>query len=280
MPSKSAPQDVRAFTLKAKALVWLDDSELAIPIALRGLELDRNFAPLLAVLARAYTDIGRYQQGLDYGEQAVNSDPMSIEAHRAYAVSLIWVGLRDQAIQELEDAVNINPNLTTPYFELAGQYISGERYEEAVAAYEKILSMQPRNAKALLRLCEVYSRIGQDQQAQGYCDDALAIDTNYKEAYRQLGMVNFRRRNYEGAIENFNRCVGRGVSEKSNATICADWPTIIWANVIRPGASSKYCFERIQLLPVKEPVLSTTQNGLRLVTKAVRPTAIARCPPR
>lgn len=262
-----APQDVRAFTLKAKALVWLDDSESAIPIALRGLELDRNFAPLLAVLARAYTDIGRYQQGLDYGEQAVNSDPMSIEAHRAYAVSLIWVGLRDQAIQELEDAVNINPNLTTPYFELAGQYISGERYEEAVAAYEKILSMQPRNAKALLRLCEVYSRIGQDQQAQGYCDDALAIDTNYKEAYRQLGMVNFRRRNYEGAIENFNRCVGLG-SEEIECYYLRGLAHYYLGECDQAWSILEESLQRIELLPVKEPVLSTTQNGLRLVTES------------
>jgi len=262
-----APNDVRAFALKAKALVWLDDSESAIPVALRGLELDLGFAPLLAVLARAYTDIGRYQQGLDYGEQSVTADPMSIEAHRAYAVSLIWVGLRDQAIQELEDAVNINPNLTTPYFELAGQYISSERYEEAVAAYEKVLSMQPRNAKALLRLCEVYSRIGQDQQAQGYCDDALAIDPNYKEGYRQLGMVNFRRRNYEGAIENFDRCVSLG-SEEIECYYLRGLAHYYLGECDAAWSILEESLQRIEQLPVKEPVLSTTQNGLRLVTES------------
>ncbi len=34
-----APQDVRSYTLKAKALVWLDDSKSAIPIALQGIEV-------------------------------------------------------------------------------------------------------------------------------------------------------------------------------------------------------------------------------------------------
>ncbi len=107
-----APQDVRSYTLKAKSLVWLDDSQSAIPLALKGYELNSNFAPLLAVLARAYTDIGRYQQGLDYGAAAVDADPKNVDAHRGYAIALILVGERDEAIKELEDAININPNLT------------------------------------------------------------------------------------------------------------------------------------------------------------------------
>jgi tetratricopeptide (TPR) repeat protein len=261
-----APNDVRSYTLKSQALVWLDDSESAIPIALQGLEVDPNFAPLLAVLARAYTDIGRYQQALSYGEAAIQKDPMSVEAHRSYAIALIWVGERDAAIQELEDAITINPNLISPYFELAGQYVTGERYEEAVASYEQVLRMQPRNAKAMLRLCEVYSRIGQDEQAQGYCEDALEVDPNYAQAYRQLGMVNFRRRAYEDSIINFNKCVSLGSTE-------------IECYYLR-GLAHYYigqCQEawdvlndsllRIQDLPVKEPVLTTTQNGLKLVTE-------------
>jgi tetratricopeptide (TPR) repeat protein len=284
-----APSDVRSYTLKARALVWLDDSASAIPIALQGLEIDPNFASLLAVLARAYTDIGRYQQALSYGEQAINTDPMSVDAHRSYAIALIWVGERDAAIRELEDAISINPNLIPPYFELAAQYITGERYEEAVASYEQVLRMQPRNAKAFLRLCEVYSRIGQDQQAQGYCEDALEIDPAYAQAYRQLGMVNFRRRAYEDAIINFNQCVSLGSTEIECHYLrglahyyigqCQDAWDILNESLIL-----------IQDLPVKEPVLTTTQNGLRLVTEncarfrgqalptAIPPTAIPPTP--
>ncbi len=263
---EAAPQDVRSYTLKSKALVWLDDSESAIPVALRGFEIDPNFAPLLAVLSRAYTNIGRYQQGLKYGEDAILADPMSVEGRRSYAYALIWVGQREAAIRQLEDAININPNLIPPYFELAGQYIQQELYEEAVATYETILTKQPRNPKALLRLCEVYSRIGQDQQAEGYCDDALGIDPNYKEAYRQLGMVNFRRRNYEGAIDNFNRCVDLGSKEIECQYLrglahyyigeCDD----AW-NILNESLTI------IRSEGIGEPVLSTTLSGLRLVTE-------------
>jgi tetratricopeptide (TPR) repeat protein len=210
---EAAPQDVRGYALKAKALVWTGDAASAIPIALQGREIDPLFAPIYSALAVAYTNIGRYQQGLDNGAEAVSLDAMDADAHRSYAISLIFVGLREEAIQELEDAVNINPNLTGPYFELAGQYNAGNMTEEAVATYEKILTINPFEAKAMLRLCEVFFKVGEARQAEGYCDDALQVNPNYKEAYRQLGMVNYSRRNYEGSIDNFDKCEQLGSDE-------------------------------------------------------------------
>ncbi len=277
-----APQDVRSYTLKAEALVWLDDSKDAIPIALQGIEVDPNFAPLLAVLARAYTDIGRYQEGLKYGESAINADSMSVDAHRAYAVALILVGQRDEAIKQLEDAININPNLTGPYFELAIQFIGAQQYEDAVATYDTILKLDPRNAKALLRLCEAYAQIGQDDQAQGYCEDSLASDPNYAAAYRQLGVVNYHRRNYEDAITNFEKCVNlnpdppeiqcyylRGLAHYYLGH-CQDAWTILNQSLGMVDNSA-----------TDDPVLKNIQSGLQLITQncnayqnAVLPTLI------
>ncbi|MCA0456326.1 MAG: tetratricopeptide repeat protein [Chloroflexi bacterium] len=259
-----APQDVRAYTLKASALVLLGDSQSAIPLALKGYELNSGFASLLAVLARAYTDIGRYQQGLDYGLAAVEADPKNVDAHRGYAIALIWVGERDQAIRELEDAININPNLTAPYFELAGQYKGANRIEDAIAAYEKVMSIQPRNPKGLLRMCETYTQVGQNEQAEGYCDDALAIDENYADAYKARGGVRFRRRNYEGAIEDFEKCL----SNNSQAIECYYQQGLAYYYI--GGAAN--CDSAWNLLSQSltmqpEPTIADIiQTGLRLVT--------------
>ena len=258
-------QDVRGYALKARVLVLQDDAANAIPVGVSGLEIDNTFAPLYAALAMAYTDIGRYQQGLSYGQEAVDLDPMSVEARRAYAYTLIWVGGRDEAITQLEEAVSISPNLTGPYFELALNYLVTNQEELAIATYERILSLEPRNQKAFLRLCEAYARVGQDTQAEGYCEDALDLDSTYAPAYRQLGMSNFRRRNYEGAIENFEACVNNGSTE-------------IQCWYLR-GLAHYYlgdCDEAWQILqeslPMaedlaeKEPIIATIREGLRLVT--------------
>ncbi|MBZ0277495.1 MAG: tetratricopeptide repeat protein [Anaerolineae bacterium] len=261
-----APNDPRGYVLKAKGMVWQDDAANAIPVALRGLEIDANYALTHAVLARAYTDIGRYQQGLTFGQQAVQLDPNDPETHRSYAIALIWVGDRENAIQQLEDAVNLNPNLTSTYFELAQQYINENLEEYGVATYERILSLEPFNAKALLRLCEVYFRVGQDQQAQGYCDDALQLKPDYRQAFRQRGMIEFRRRNYEGAIEDFQQCVAlqseeiqcyylRGLAHYYLGD-CTDAWNLLQDSLVR-----------VESVADNQSVLGSIQEGLRLVTR-------------
>jgi tetratricopeptide (TPR) repeat protein len=263
-----APNDPRGYALKAKALIWLSDSKTAIPVALQGIDTDPGFVPLYSALAIAYGDIGRYQQGVDYGEQAVAKDPMDADARRSYAISLSWVGRFDEAIQQLEDAININPNVITPYFELAGLYNYQNRTEEAVATYDTILKLDPRNAKAMLRLCEVYFKVGEGQQAEGYCRDALDVDPNFAEAYRQLGMVNYSRRNYEGAIENFAKCADMGSDEIQCYYLrglahfyLADGQNehcdLAWANLIDSQ-------ERVQALPDNDNIVADIQHGLQL----------------
>jgi tetratricopeptide (TPR) repeat protein len=262
---QAAPNDPRGYVLKAKGLVWTDNAADAVPVGLTGLEVDPNFAPLYAVLARAYTEIGRYQQGLSNGEKAVELDPMDIDARRSYAYSLIWVGERDEAINQLEDAVIINPNLTTPYFELAVQYVAKDEYELAVATYEKVLSLDQFNTKALLRLCETFSRIREDSQAEGYCEDAVNIDPNYMEAQRQLGVVRFNRRNYEGAIESFDKCLALATDTQPADIQCYYIKGLSHYYISDCDQAWQYLNEGAQRVGDNTQIMSIIQTGFQLV---------------
>ena len=207
-----APDDVRGYALKARALMWSDPGT-AIPVAVSGLEIDPNFAPLHAALAIAYTRVGRYAEGLQRGMRAVELDALDSFAHRAYSIPLIYTGRSSQAIEELEAAVAINPNLTGPYFELAAQYRAIDVPEMAVGIYQRILDIDSGSAKAYLRLCETYASIGEFITATGFCETALELDPAYASAWRMLGQLQYSRRNYESAIDSFKRCVEFGSTE-------------------------------------------------------------------
>lgn len=202
-----APDDVRGYALKARALVWSGDSASAISTGAIGLSLDPNFAPMHAALARAYTDVARFQDALAHGEKAVELDPLYPDAHRSYAYVLASVRLNDQAIDQLEQAIALNPNQVAPYFELAFQYLSLDRNEEAIATYDRILSLQPRNAKAMLRQCLAFSKVGQFDRAIGYCRDATTNDPTYTAAFQQLGIILYNRLDFSGALDAFQQCV-------------------------------------------------------------------------
>jgi tetratricopeptide (TPR) repeat protein len=210
------PNDPRGYAIKARALDLSGESANAVPIGQAGLQVDRSFAPLYTALSSAYRSIDRYDVALLNSERALELDPNDPEGHRVYALALIWVGRREEALDQLEQAVGLNPNLASPYFELASMYRAmanqdpngGQSfYEMAIATYEKVLSMHPDNAKAFLRLCETYTQLGDHRRGQGYCEDALNLRPDYSQAWRALGQTQYPQRNYEGAIESFDKCV-------------------------------------------------------------------------
>ena len=205
----AAPDDPRGYALKARAIMWSDPGS-AIPVAVSGLERDANFAPLHAALAVAYTNIGRYADGYESGLRATLLDPLDPFAHRAYSIPLIYTGRSQQAINALEQAVAINPNLTAPYFELAAQYRKQDFQEMAVGIYRRILELEPDNAKAYLRICQTYAEVGEFLEGSRFCETATEIDDSYAPAWQYLGQLQYNRRNYESALDSLERCVELG----------------------------------------------------------------------
>lgn len=212
-----APNDPRGYALKANAISWDDPTE-AIPVAVSGTEVDNQFAPLHGALATAYTRIGRYTEALREGDLAVRIDPYDANAHRSYSLPLIYTENYSGAIQQLEQAIAINPNFVGPYFELAALYRNPliNQPEYAVAIFNEILKIEPNNPRAYLRLCETYAAVGLFQEAETYCDSALEIDPNYASAYRMTGQLRYSRRNYEGAIEAFQKCQDLSITDPAH----------------------------------------------------------------
>jgi len=201
--------DPRGYALAANSQVWSNPAG-AIPLAITGTELGIPFAPLNSALAIAYTNIGRYQEALQRGDLAIRQDPFDAGARRAFSYPLIFTGRYNEAIEQLEQAIAINPNVASPYFELASLYRRINQEEMAVAIYNRVLEIEPTNERAFLRLCETYAAKGLFTEGEPFCQTALDINPVYADAHRMQGQLRYSRRNYEGAIESFNICVGLG----------------------------------------------------------------------
>lgn len=255
------PNDPRGYALQANALAWTEPTA-AIPLAITGTELGVPYAPLNAALAIAYTNIGRYQEGLQRGELAVRIDPMDASARRAYSYPLILVGNYTEAVRQLEQAIAINPNLTGPYFELASLYRRLNQEEMGVAIYNRVLEYEPNNARAYLRLCETYASVGLFQEAQPYCERALEIDPVYASAYKMLGQLQYSRRNYESAIESFETCVELGSEEIECFYIRG------WAHYFLGACDSAWeVLNEALVLATAEQIINDINTGLDAVTR-------------
>jgi superkiller protein 3 len=263
--------DPRGYALKALALSFSGDAASAVPVGQAGLQVDRNFAPLHAALSDAYRRIERYDVALETAELAVQIDPLDPLARRIYAYALIWVGLREDAIDQLEQAVALSPNSTGAYFELANMYRAQDELELAVATYERILSMQPENARAYQRLCETYFQATENTRAQVYCEEALAIQPDYALAWASLGQTQYSRRNYEGAIASFENCVRFGGEDADiRCHYLRGLAHYYLGDCEQAWGILNDSFTRIQARPggtdPDNPVLGAALEGIRLVT--------------
>jgi tetratricopeptide (TPR) repeat protein len=196
----------RAQALLCYALLENDRAEEAIGAGLRAEQLAPDYAEARAYLSMAYRGAGRPNQAFQKADEAVQLDPNSLDARRALAISLAFVGEFDASVQQYERAIQIHPRFDALYFELALYYKAQNNYDAAIAAYDQVLSMEPENVKAYTRKCETYFTMREDSLAQEACEQAIQLDAAYPEAHRQLGMVRYTRRNYEGAIESFEEC--------------------------------------------------------------------------
>lgn len=201
------PNDVRGFTLRTRGLTWQGNGTAAIPVGLAGLQVNPNFAPLYAALTSAYTVDQKWREAQEYGQLAVEMAPNDVRAHWAYSRSLSEVGARDEAINQLERTVEVHPYFLPPYFELAILYLAANRDREAIDTYDRILGLQPRNARALLRQCQAYRKVGEFNRALGLCQDAVDSDPSFVPAQYQIGLLRYNQREFEAARTAFSACL-------------------------------------------------------------------------
>jgi tetratricopeptide (TPR) repeat protein len=201
------PNDPRGYSLRARALAWSGNYSLAISVAQAGIDIDPTFAPLHEALSRAYVGDGQLRLGQEEGVLAVEYGASDVRSYWAYASSLASSGAREEAIAEYERTISVNPSFLPPYFELANNYLAVNRDQEAIDTYTQILGVQPRNARALLRQCQAYRKVGQFEQARGLCQDAVNFDPSYVLAQYQMALINYRDYDFLAADRGFQTCV-------------------------------------------------------------------------
>ena len=158
-------------------------------------------------MTRAYVETGRWQEGLDIAERGLSINSQDANLLRAYAYALQSVAAYEEATDYLEQSIELRPAFLPTYFELAGLYLSRDRDQEAIDLYDRILSIEPRNARAMLRQCLAYRKVGEFSRALGFCEDSVANNDADSEALFQLGMLYYRERRFNESRETFAQCV-------------------------------------------------------------------------
>jgi len=158
------------------------------------------------LLSWLYLITGVHEKALLEGERSIAVAPNSADAHAFYAFSLAFAGEPKKAMSRIESALRLNPFPPSWYFLVSGiAYRLLGRYEEAIAAYKKAISIEPGNLSAHVALATVYALDGREMEAQGEAEEVLRIEPKFSveryakslafmnQAYRDLSIAALRK---------------------------------------------------------------------------------------
>ncbi|MGA8940422.1 MAG: tetratricopeptide repeat protein [Acidobacteriaceae bacterium] len=105
----------------------------------------------------------------------------------------------DQQPSQTADAVPVfTPELKADMLEVHGQY------ESAIDAYRKI---RPETAEISNKIGIAYQRMGMDQEAIGWYDQAVRMDHKYAAAYNNVGTVYFHEKDNKLAKKFYKKSI-------------------------------------------------------------------------
>jgi len=228
-----APEDSTVYAIYAFVLDWNASSNLisideredfllrAESAANRAFLLDPANALALAFYAEVLSDQQKWDQALQYAEQAVELAPDSMDTHRVLATVLEAMGGYRDAIQEYITASEITPNLTFLYLRIGLGYRHLQIFNTALEYFERAALINEQlgvqDPLPYIAIAKTYAQQGEFFIASRNAEKALSFDSSNADTYGQLGMIYVQARNYETALPTL-RCAVDGCTAEENET--------------------------------------------------------------
>jgi tetratricopeptide (TPR) repeat protein len=86
------------------------------------------------------------------------------------------LGQVNEAIEDLENTLKLNPQNFSANFNLAGLFFEKSNYDKAANYYQKAVAVNPKSDNGFYRLAETYQKIGLKNAALQNCQKALQLN--------------------------------------------------------------------------------------------------------
>jgi tetratricopeptide (TPR) repeat protein len=201
-----APHSITRLAIQAYALQAAGQPVQAAQLAEQALRADPANGLARVARALAYGGVGSFEIALRESQQATQSLEWQLEGQRAIAISYSDLGDYQKAVEAVERAIQANHYLIPLYFERALYALQIGDTDSATAAYFQVLTYDPENVKARLRLCELSSLLREHEKAIAYCTEVTTRAPDWADGWYQLGLEYFLQGDFKGAQTALHRC--------------------------------------------------------------------------
>lgn len=92
------------------------------------------------------------------------------------ANDLAYQGYLDKALELLDQAIEINPDLAIAYSAKSGILLAKGEYEDALKAADKAIELNPKQGEGYVNKASILNALGRYNEAIAACDAALALN--------------------------------------------------------------------------------------------------------
>lgn len=225
-----------------------------------GINLDPNNAFLHAVYAdilarRVMNDVAELDtldMAIDESQKAISMGPGLLEAHWARGIVLEITGNYEEAIVQLEQAVELNDKIAAIHLLLGRNYFAIEEYDKAVFEFSKAYSLNPTDPLPNWYTSQVYARLGEFSKAIQAAETAVKDAPSDPDMYGNLGTMYYRDLQYNRAIEALGLALRGGTTAEGVVVegLPLDYSTTVIGYYSRYGvalARVNRCTEAVQI---------------------------------
>jgi len=156
----------------------------AIELNQKALTLNKDLFCATGMLAQILWAQGQYEKAIEMGRRSIELGPNQSLNYVILSEILCYAGNFDEAITLGEKAIRLHPFCRYPYLTiLARSYRMAGCYQEALVLYRNVLTRAQKESfrpmPAYIGLADVYSEMGQAEEARAKALEILQINPNF-----------------------------------------------------------------------------------------------------
>jgi tetratricopeptide (TPR) repeat protein len=154
-----------------------------------------------------YYHRGQFKLTLDLATEMLEKYPRSARLYNICGASHGELQQFDAAVGNYQQAINIRPDFSPSYNNLANVLQAQGNLDEAITSYKKAAEYNPHSAETYNNLGCALLKKGDLNAAISYFNHALKIDPSFAEAYCSMGNALKASSNPEAAIQNYKKAI-------------------------------------------------------------------------
>ncbi len=197
-------KDARFYLLASKIALDMDNIKYALKYGREALKL-KDSPEIRILLSRVLMSAGEYDEVVHVLKDLAKSG--NIEALEMLGMALEKSERFDDAVAIYERVLEIDKNNIQAMQGLGRIHLKRENYEAARDVFEKIVKIMPESRDINENLAFIYEKLGDYSHALKYINQAIILDPENKFLYNSKGLILMKMELYDDAKKAFEKAL-------------------------------------------------------------------------